>query len=191
MINYFTNPDDLVRTSKRVLLEAKITNFKKIITALEKAFVKFDKDYLESEVTFFLDKFKILQDYWKKNSEDKKNGVAQKSSEEKYKEIFRLVGGKSVFDIIHGRNASMVEDIATKMANNTIEKRNAKIVLQLEEMGILEVSEGDVKYSRDGFNGIFTVMTESGKKTIRIDTILAGGHNIQRLHYRTLVKIGK
>jgi hypothetical protein len=36
MINYFTNPDDLVRTSKRVLLEAKITNFKKIITALEK-----------------------------------------------------------------------------------------------------------------------------------------------------------
>ena len=191
MINYFTNPDDLVRTSKRVLLEAKITNFKKIITALEKAFVKFDKDYIESEVTFFLDKFKILQDYWKKNSEDKKNGVAQKSSEEKYKEIFRLVGGKSVFDIIHGRNASMVEDIATKMANNTIEKRNAKIVLQLEKMGILEVSEGDVKYSRDGFNGIFTVMTESGKKTIRIDTILAGGHNIQRLHYRTLVKIVK
>lgn len=71
----------------------------------------------------------------------------------------------------------------------TIAKRNASIANKLVKAGVTEVISEELSRSDDGFNGVFVVNTNAGRKTVTINTILAGGYNIQCLHLRVLTKI--
>ena len=80
----------------------------------------------------------------------------------------------------------MVEVITKKVFEKnckaTANKRNASIAKKLEKA---EVTGSAVVRTEDGFNGVFNINT----KKVTIETVYAGGYNIQCLHLRVLVKI--
>lgn len=106
-----------------------------------------------------------------------------------YEELFAIAGGKTWYGIFDGRNAAMIEEIVAKNCAAIAEKRNASIAKKLEKAGVNEVLSTTFTSTSDGFNGSFVVMTDAGKKVVNVDTIRAGGYNIQCLHLRVLCKV--
>lgn len=102
-----------------------------------------------------------------------------------YEAIFAAAGGKTWFDIFHGRNEEMVREIVEKNIAKLIETRDARIIKALEKKGITEIPEFELTHMSDGYEGVFYV---AGHR-VTITTILAGGYNIQCLHQRTLIKV--
>lgn len=98
-----------------------------------------------------------------------------------YDAVFAAAGGKTWKEMIFG---DLVGNV-TKNINNTIAKRDAKIIDALTKAGITELEPFTLTHIGDGFEGYFRV---DGNRII-IKTILAGGYNIQCLHQRTTVKI--
>jgi len=153
-----------------------------LIQEIQVALSKFDDQIIESDVEAFRKTSERVQAYKAK---------ARASGESKdqwtfYKNLFILAGGKGNYHLIQYGFNSDVEEKIRKNSKSKIEARNAKIALKLLKLGADSVIEsGDMIYSKDGFNGVFKV----AGKTVIIETIYAGGYNVQCLHLRCLVKI--
>lgn len=77
------------------------------------------------------------------------------------------------------------QTIALTEVKQVVREQKATIVKRsFEKVGRIE----DIEFGTIGYDGTFngTVVGENGSATIT--TIIAGGYNIQRLHYRVLVK---
>lgn len=100
-----------------------------------------------------------------------------------YKRLWEIAGGKGVY--------KMSKSEFMKHCEKTILARNFRIADKIRKSGdqAAEVTDGELVYTNDGFNGVFKLKTTEGSKTIHINTIGAGGYNIQAYHLRTLVKI--
>lgn len=103
-----------------------------------------------------------------------------------YDRLFAIAGGKTWYSAFEGRSLSMIEELMAKNSASVAKARNAKIAAKLAKAGVTEVTSAEVGYCKDGFNGYFRV---NGDKMVIIDSILAGGYNIQRLHQRGLVTV--
>jgi len=157
--------------------------YNEIIKSLEEVFTKFDAIYTEKQIAYYLEKKEEIMKFWKDNYSIRK-GICWGS-------LYNVAGGKGMHEKLYGINVKMAKDLAVKDAQAVIKARNSKIANKLEEAGITKVLNSNIEVSSDGFNGYYVVETNNGQKAIRIDTIIAGGYNIQRLHYRTLVKVLK
>lgn len=156
-----------------------------IIAQLNEVFAKYDEDYKAKQIAWLnerLDGFKEFRANLGKLS--KANDVYTY-----YEKLFDYFGGKTMYNRLtgHSRKGAIAEMV--KMCDRTIAARNATIASKLLKAEITEVLESTFVYTNDGFNGTFSVNTNSGKKVIHINTIVAGGYNIQCAHYRTLVKV--
>ena len=97
--------------------------------------------------------------------------------------------GKGWYDVFEGRNATMIQEYVAKDCARIAKSRDASIAKKLEKVGITEVVSSNFVHTNDGFNGIFVVGTDAGKKVVTISTVYAGGHNVQCLHLRVLVNV--
>ena len=161
------------------------TTTQQIIDNLNQVFKKFDDEVLESSKKWAQERVAAIREF--KMSDEAQH--LRHNQYAYYTKLFALAGGKSWYNVFDSRSKSMIEEFMEKNHQNTIDKRNASIAKKLEKAGVTEVLSEEYVYTKDGFNGIFRVNTDAGVKRVSIDTIYAGGYNIQCLHLRVLVKV--
>lgn len=114
---------------------------------------------------------------------------AMKNTHQRYERLFAIAGGKTWFNVFSGRNDAMIIEFMDKNTAATIATRNATIARKLEKAGVTEVISEEFATTKDGFDGVFVVKTDAGQKRVKINTIYAGGYNIQCLHLRVLISV--
>lgn len=144
-----------------------------------------DRDTLEDFMQWALSRRKDVLDF--------KNDVESKGIDANSKETLRILyskaGGQQWYLILSQKHENLLKAYIRKVHESTIEKRNSTISVKLIEAGASEITSSELARSSDGFNGTFSINTDSGKKTVHIQTIMAGGYNIQKLHYRVLTRL--
>lgn len=158
-----------------------------IISSLNKTFASYDAEVLESSQKWAEGRVTALKEY-KKSPEfldiSKKGAWGGM-----YTKLFDIAGGKTWYSIFSSNSKDGIREFVAKNCAAIINKRNVGIANKLTKAGVKEVLSETYIYTPDGFNGTFVVLTDSGKKIVTIDTIRAGGYNIQCLHFRVLIKI--
>ena len=88
----------------------------------------------------------------------------------------------------YGSSSEKILPHLEKILDDEVNKKRQKLLLQIESKAGEIVDASFLRLSGKGeLNGFVT----GTKATVEVETIFAGGYNIQILHYRTLVKVIK
>lgn len=155
-----------------------------IMDSLNGVFTSMDAEVLAASQVWATGRVAAIKEFKAAN-----HALARANQHEYYTRLFEISGGKTWYNVFNGRNAAMIAEFVEKNCAAIAAKRNAGIAKKLAAAGVSELIETTYTNTTDGFNGVFVVMTDKGRKVVTVDTIRAGGYNIQCLHLRVLVKI--
>lgn len=156
-----------------------------IAAKLVEMFAEFDADVLESSKKWAVGRAAALREF---KASDEYQAI-RRDAFKLYARLHDIAGGKTWYAVFNGNSDAGIEAFMVKNCAATVEKRNAMIANKLVKAGVNEVISEEYVRMQDGFNGTYVVMTDSGKKVVTIQTIIAGGWNIQCRHLRVLVKV--
>lgn len=149
---------------------------------LNAVFVDMDARVLEASKKWVLERRDAMYSFLDSDE-------AKEMKMQKYQKAWDIAGGKTWYNVINGNSEEYILNFVEKNCKAIATKRNTSIAKKLEKAGVTEVISQEFERTNDGFNGVFGVMTNAGAKRIIIETIYAGGYNIQCLHLRVLVKV--
>lgn len=142
-----------------------------------------DKEYVERQKVWAIGRVAAIKEY-KLN-----NKCTYQTTNSYYAGLFNVAGGKTWYNVFNGRSMNAILEFVEKNCAATIEKRNFKIAKKLIENGVETLGSGEYSKTADGLNGVWRVETDKGLRVVIIETIIAGGYNVQCMHQRTLVKV--
>lgn len=157
-----------------------------IIERLNELFAPMDAKVLEQTKQWGAERVAALNEF--KSSAEAKEPKFQ-NVWNYYARLYDIAGGKGWFKVFSENGVNGRNEYITKHCAKVVEKRNASIAAKLTKAGVSSVISEEFTHTVDGFNGVFVVNTDAGIKRVMIDTIYAGGWNVQCLHLRVLVKI--
>lgn len=158
----------------------------KIMNELAVVFAPMDAKILEASKKWILERQDAIYEY--KKSDEWKN-TPNRIEKGLFKKLFDIAGGKTWYNVIEGRNDEMLMEFMEKNCESIAKKRNTSIAKKLEKGGVKEVVGQELAIYSDGFHGVFHVQCDNGMKKVSIESIYAGGYNIQCLHQRVLCKV--
>ena len=199
--------------------KTQIETIERVAKELGKALTPTDTMYVDRMVEYYEARHKAIRDFKYSDEATKIRNQGHDSSYHYYKRLFEVAGGKTLYTKLeyepapyyphcdknspeydpsrphygyddNGYNSS-VKELAIKDAKRTLKSRDKKLSIKLEKIGVTEIVDSKVNYTTDGFHGSYKVGTNNGDKKIVLQTIVAGGYNIQCAHYRTLINIVK
>ena len=162
-----------------------MTPTEQITASLETLFAELDAEVLAASLEWIAGRVKALHAFETKEEYT----LNSRNAWALYPRLYAIAGGKTWYNIIVGRTPAMREEFVTKNCAAIARKRNAAIAAKAVKAGATSVDGEEFARTSDGFNGMFVLNTDVGRKVVSINTIRAGGHNIQCLHLRVLVKV--
>lgn len=161
-----------------------MTAVNQIIEAVGTFFAEQDAKIADADVAWAMGRAAALKEF--KASEEHRVLMKKGAWGGVYDKMFDIAGGKTWYQLFSGNTPAAIEAFMRKNAKAIADKRNAKIAAKLVKAGVESVVSAEVGYCTDGFNGVFRI---NGERIVHIQSILAGGYNIQRLHQRVLVNV--
>lgn len=156
-----------------------------IMEQLNGVFTEMDAKVLENTQAWAKERKQAIREFWQSDRPKELRG----NQWALYRELHEIAGGKTWYKVLHQTSMESVEKFVTKNCAAVATSRNAGIAKKLIKAEVTEVISNEVSRTADGFNGIFRVNTNAGIKVVRVQTIYAGGYNIQCLHLRVLVTV--
>lgn len=156
-----------------------------ITNKLNEVFADMDAKVLESSQEWAKGRVAAIKEF--KESDEYQS--LRKNAWRLYDRLHAIAGGKTWYGVFNNNTPERIAEFIEKNCQATVSKRNATIAKKLEKAGVSEVISEEFIYTKDGFDGTFKVNTDVGTKTVHINTIYAGGYNVQCLHLRVLTKI--